>query len=82
MNPLVWGAEYAIYSINNCRLSVFFKNIKRRYMSLSIFNSTFPPCILSCEASYGVYLPSAMHQSQGMFFYFSGKGVVVGVCVG
>ena len=34
-----------------------------------IGNSTFPPCIFSREARYGVYLPSVMNQSQGMIFY-------------
>ena len=52
---------------------------------MNINISTFPPCILSREASYGVYLPSVMNQSQGMNIHwiqdFSGKGMVVGVCV-
>ena len=51
------------------------------------FNSTFPPCIFSRDARYGVYLPSVMNQRQGMIFYwnqdFSGKGVEwLWVCVG
>ena len=31
-------------------------------------NSTFPPCIFTRLARYGVYLPSVMNQSQGMIF--------------
>jgi hypothetical protein len=51
-------------------------------------NSTFPPCIFSREASYGVYLLSVMNQSQGMIFFLlklrffrqgSGCGCVCGV---
>ena len=33
--------------------------------------STFPLCILSCEASNGIYLPSVMNQSQEMIFYWN-----------
>ena len=43
---------------------------KNHWISTSRYNSTFLPCILYREASYGVYLPSAMNQSQGMIFFF------------
>ena len=62
-----------------------FKNRMFNSLTIILENSTFPPCIFSREASYGIYLPSVMNQSQGMIFCwnqdFSGKLVVVGVCV-